>query len=150
MERLQFNTQIKAPLEQVFKTMLDKEGYKQWTSVFCSTSDFEGSWNQGEKIMFVATNKEGKREGMLGRVKAYVPNDFVSVEYYGMVDGDQEVTEGETADGFRGMYENFSFEPSGHGTNVTVDVDVEAAFKSYLSETYPKALNRLKEICEQS
>lgn len=150
MERLQFNTQIQAPVEQVFDTMIGKEGYKQWTSVFCSTSDFEGSWKEGEKIMFVAVNKEGKREGMLGRVKAHVPNRFVSVEYYGVLDGQEEVTEGEVAQGFKDMYENFSFEPNGKGTNVTVDVDVEDAFKTYLSETYPKALDRLKEICEQS
>jgi len=150
MERLKFNAKIHAPVEQVFETMIGKEGYKQWTSVFCSTSDVEGTWAEGEKIMFVAINKEGKREGMLGRVKAYEPEHFVSVEYYGVLDGDQEITEGEVAAGFRDMYENFSFEPNGSGTNVSVDVDVEDGFKAYLLETYPKALDRLKEICERS
>lgn len=150
MERLNFSRQIHAPVEQVFDTMVGKEGYKQWTSVFNCTSDFEGSWGEGEKIMFVALNKEGKREGMLGTVEAYVPNRFVSVRYYGVLDGEEEITEGDIAEGFKDMYENFSFDSSDEGTSVSVDVDVEDAFKPYLQETYPKALERLKQICEQS
>ena len=148
MERLKFDIQVKAPVDKVFATMTGKTGYQQWTSVFCESSDFEGSWSEGEKIMFVAVNKAGKREGMLGRVKAFVLNSFVSVEYYGVLDGDDEITEGEIAEGFKDMYENFSFEPQEYGTLVTVDVDVEDAFKPFLMETYPKALERLKQICE--
>lgn len=149
MERLKFTTEIKAPVEQVFKTMIGKDSYKQWTSVFSPTSDFEGSWAEGEKIMFVAINKSGKREGMLGRVEAFVPNQFVSVRYDGVLEGDEEITEGEIAAGFKDTHENFSFERSKDGTTVTVDVDVEEAFKPYLLKTYPKALERLKQICEQ-
>ncbi len=150
MERLKFEIQIEAPVEMVFKSMIGREGYKQWTSVFCDSSDFEGSWSEGEKIIFLALNKAGKREGMLGRVKAFVPHQFVSVEYYGVLDGDDQITEGDIAEGFKGMYENFSFKRQDNGTIVSVDVDVEDAFKSYLLETYPKALNLLKQICEQS
>ena len=150
MERLEFSTQIDAPVEQVFDTMFGTDTYKQWTAVFNPTSDFEGSWEKDSKIMFTAINKEGKREGMIGTVKEYVPNRFVSVGYYGVLDGDKEVTDGDVVNGFADSYENFSFDASGNKANVTVEVDVEDAYKSYMLETYPKALSRLKEICEKS
>lgn len=148
MERLQFKIQIHAPVEKVFQTMFGVDTYKQWTSEFSPTSDFEGRWEQDSKIMFTAINKEGKREGLLGTVMDFVPNSFVSVRYYGFLDGDDEITEGEAVQGYIGAYENYSFNAEGGRTSVMVDVDVEAAFKSYMLETYPKALERLKKITE--
>ena len=63
MKKLPYQLTIDAPAEHVFKTMLAKETYKQWTAAFNPTSDFEGSWEKGEKIYFVGMNEKGEKEG---------------------------------------------------------------------------------------
>lgn len=152
MKRLQFKSDINAPAAKVYGTMIGKETFRQWTAVFNPSSDLgggnvEGSWEKGSKILFVGTNKEGKREGMVGFIRENIPGRFVSIEYEGILDGDNEITSGPTAAEWQG-FENYSFETNDGTTAVTVDIDVNDQMLDYFRETYPKALNKLKEICE--
>ncbi len=64
MKKLQFKKEIKAPAQKVYETMLglnDKSTYEQWTSAFNPTSTFEGTWEKGSKILFVARTKTVKK-----------------------------------------------------------------------------------------
>ncbi len=154
MEKMQFSTTINAPVGEVYDKMLGKETFKQWTAVFNPTSDFEGggvegSWDKGSKILFVGTNEQGKREGMVGYIRENTPNQYVSIEYVGILDGDNELTEGPIAEAWQG-FENYTFEGSDGSTTVTVDIDVNDEMVDYFKETYPKALEKLKEICEEA
>ena len=148
MEKMQFKTDIQADVAKVYHMMLEKEGYRQWTSIFMPTSDYEGSWNKGEKISFVGTNKEGKKEGMVGVIKENIPQEFVSIEYIGMLDGDEEVTQGPRVEEWIGSHENYTFSGNNGQSTVTVDVEVDEQMIDYFKTTYPKALQKLKEICE--
>jgi hypothetical protein len=42
MKKLEYKINIEAPKEVVYEKMLGKATYKQWTSLFNPTSDFEG------------------------------------------------------------------------------------------------------------
>jgi len=44
--------------------------------------------------------------------------------------------------------ENYTFEENNGTTTITVDFDCTEEFLDYMNETYPKALDKLKEICE--
>ncbi|MBK1442348.1 SRPBCC domain-containing protein [Parapedobacter sp. ISTM3] len=152
MEKMQFKTVISAPVAEVYSKMIGKETFKQWTAVFNPTSDFEGggvegNWEKGSKILFVGTNAEGKREGMVGYIRENTPNRYVSIEYAGILDDDEEVTEGPIAEAWQG-FENYTFEYQDGSTIVTVDIDVNDEMVDYFRKTYPKALDKLKEICE--
>ncbi len=150
MEELQFKEVISAPVNKVFDFMLGTETFKIWTSVFDATSDFEGNWEQGAKVMFTCINKEGKKQGMIGIIETYIPNEFVSVKYTGFLDGDKEITEGPEVASVRDTHENYTFSFDGRVTTVTVDLDVDEPYLGYFQETYPKALLKLKEIVEAS
>jgi hypothetical protein len=45
--------------------------------------------------------------------------------------------------------ENYTFEESNGVTTVTIDLDTADEFEDYMNEAYPKALQKLKELCEQ-
>lgn len=150
MENMQFSVTINAPVEKVFNNMLGPETYKQWTSAFNPTSSYEGTWAKDEKISFIGVNKEGKKEGMVGVVRAYRPNDYVSVEYTGLLDGESEITEGKEMESWIGSHENYTFKAEGNQTRVTVDLDVDEPYLGYFKDTYPKALDKLKQISEAS
>jgi hypothetical protein len=148
MEKMQFTALIGAEASKVYDTMLAQDTYRQWTSVFNPSSEYEGTWNKGAKIRFVGTNKEGKKEGMVGLVHENIPNQFVSVEYTGLVDGENEVTEGPLVGDWVGSFENYTFKQENGATTLTVDVDVHDTMIDYFKETYPNALTKLKELCE--
>ncbi|PWG81983.1 SRPBCC family protein [Pararcticibacter amylolyticus] len=148
MERQQFKIEINAPAAKVYNTMLGEETYKKWTAVFMPSSYYEGSWEKGQKILFIAVGKDGKREGMMGVIEENIPDKYVSIKYTGIVDGDKEITEGSLVGDWIGAYEIYSFEEQDGKTTLIIDVDVLDEYKEYFEKTYPKALEKLKEISE--
>ena len=147
-ETLVFETTISAKVDKVYKTMLDEKHYSEWTSEFNSTSHFIGSWEAGSKILFLGTNNDGKTEGMVGKIIDNIPNEFVSIEYYGIVKNGKEVTSGREVEEWTGGLENYRFTPKNGGTLLTIRLDTTKELMQYLKETYPRALKKLKAICE--
>ncbi len=139
---------IDAHVEKVYQTMLGQQTFSQWTSAFNSTSRYEGSWEKGSSIRFLGEDEKGNRGGMVSRIRENIPYRFVSIEHYGVLHGDEEITSGPEADKWAGGLENYSFEEHNGKTLVLVDVDVNDEFETYFEETWPKALNKLKELCE--
>jgi uncharacterized protein YndB with AHSA1/START domain len=146
---IQFSILIQAPVEKVFKTMLEKDTYQQWTSEFNPTSTYEGNWQKNSKILFVGTSTEGEKEGMVSRIREHVPNYFISVEHLGLVRGNDEITSGKEVEGWAGCLENYTFIDQNNSTLLEVDMDANKEFKSYFEEAWPRALKKLKTICEQ-
>ncbi len=148
MKKLTYSIAINAPVEKVFTTMLSPETYKQWTYEFNPTSYYEGGWNKGDKILFIGIDDQGKKGGMVACIEENIPNRFVSIRHYGLLDGDNEITEGPAVEGWANAMENYSFSEADGITTVTADVDVNADYIAYFDEKWPKALDKLKNICE--
>ncbi|TJZ51787.1 SRPBCC domain-containing protein [Sphingobacterium olei] len=148
MKTLLYNIDIQAPVSKVFDTMLNRDTYKQWTSEFNPTSDFKGGWNKGDKIYFTSTNETGKCEGMIAQIAEHIPNEYISIRHYGILDNDIEITEGPAVAGWAGALENYTFKENGGITTVDIAVDTNDEYVAYFDKTWPKALKRLKEICE--
>jgi hypothetical protein len=151
MKKLQFHVQINEPSSKVYDAMLgisSKSTYEQWTSLFNPTSTYEGSWNKGSKIRFVGTDENGKKGGMVSEIAENIPNKFVSIRHNGIVKDDKEITEGPDVEKWSGGFENYTFKENNGATSVSVDLDITEDFTDYMNETYPKALDKLKEICE--
>lgn len=152
MEKLQFNVRINAPVATVYDFMLgnsSKSTYEQWTSVFNPTSSYDGSWDKGTKILFLGVDEKGEKGGMVSRIADNIPNRFVSIQHYGILKGDEEITEGPDVEKWANGFENYTFEENNGTTTVTVDLDTTEDFVDYMNESYPKALGKLKELCEK-
>ncbi len=152
MKRLNFSTKIQERPEKVYKTMLgldSKKDYEQWTSAFNTSSSYEGSWEKGEKIQFVGIDESGKSGGMLARVAENKPGSFVSIQHYGLLEDGKEITSGEKVESWAGALENYRFEPTDNGTLVSIEVDTEESYIDYFKDTWPKALEKLKNMCEE-
>lgn len=148
MEKMHFEIMIDAPVEKVYTTMLDEKQYSEWTAAFNPGSSYKGSWEKGSKILFLGTDEKGETGGMVSRVKENIPNRFVSIEHLGIVQNDQEITSGPEVEGWAGALENYTFKEEGGKTLLIVDMDTNQEFKDYFSDTWPKALDKLKKICE--
>ncbi len=148
MEKLEFEIEIKASTEAVYSAMLDEEKYREWTSVFNPTSRYEGSWEKGAKIRFIGVDSKGNTAGMIARIRENIPNKFISIEHIGILNNGEEILSGPEVDGWQGALENYEFISNGNMTTLKVSMDANENFKEYFEETWPKALLRLKQICE--
>ena len=149
IEMLHFEITIKAGRDKVFHTMLDEKTYPLWTAEFNPHSKFKGTWAKGSKMVFLGSDKDGKIGGMVSRIKEYIPNRFVSIEHYGMIQNGEEILSGPEVDKWAGVLENYTFTFENDETMVAVDMDTIQEFTSYFNETWPKALKKLKLICEK-
>lgn len=145
---LHFEKEINASPKVVYEKMLGKETYKTWTKIFNPTSDFKGSWEKGSKILFVGVDDKGNQGGMVSYIAENIPNQFLSIEHKGILDGDKEITSGPMVDAWAGAHENYTFKEKDGKTILIIDTDSTSEFKHYFEETWPKALEKLKEICE--
>ncbi|HEX5002615.1 MAG TPA: SRPBCC domain-containing protein [Bacteroidia bacterium] len=151
MKKLQFNVKINAPVNKVYDVMLgisNKTTYEQWTALFNPTSSYEGSWIKGNKILFVGTDEKGEKGGMVSEIAENVPGKFVSIKHIGLLVAGKEITEGPEVEKWTGVFENYSFAESNGISTVGVELDTTEDFANYMNESYPKALDKLKEICE--
>jgi uncharacterized protein YndB with AHSA1/START domain len=141
---LHFETVIRAPRQAVWKAMLERPTYEQWTTAFCEGSSYEGSWDTGATIRFTAPGGMG----MVSEIAEHRPAEFVSIRHLGEIREGNDDTSSEKVRAWAPCYENYTFTDEAGGTRVTVDLDSLPGFDDYMQDTFPKALQRLKDLCE--
>ena len=143
--RLTYSTSISAPKEVVWRTMLDDETYRKWTSAFQEGSYAVTDWKPGSKALFLAPDGTG----MVSRVAEHRPNEFLSLEHVGIVKNGVEDTASDEVKQWAGARENYTLRDQAGRVTLTVDMDTADDYKKYFDDTWPKALAALKELSEQ-
>lgn len=153
MENQQFSIVINAPKENVWHTMLDLDTYKIWTEPFMPGSFYEGDWNQGSKMLFLAPDEKGKMSGMVSQIKEIRLYEFISIEPKGVLEDGKENITGEKAKEWFGSFENYTLKEIDGKTEVIVDLtapeEIEEELKQYLLDAWTKSLQILKELAEK-
>jgi uncharacterized protein YndB with AHSA1/START domain len=105
MQTLRFSQRIAAPRAHVWKSTIDPDGYRDWTSAFCEMSRFEGSWDAGAKIRFLG----GEGGGMLSEIAEHRPAEFLSIRHLGMIVNGVEDLTSDAVKSWAPSYENYAF-----------------------------------------
>jgi uncharacterized protein YndB with AHSA1/START domain len=148
-DSMHFEIEIQAPVSKVFELMLADQSYRDWTSVFSPGSYYKGDWTKGSKILFLGPGPDGKEGGMVARIAENIKDKYISIEHLGLYNDGQEITSGPVAESFAGATENYTFVDNEGKTLVKVDMESGGEYKEMFEGIWPKALLRLKEICEQ-
>jgi uncharacterized protein YndB with AHSA1/START domain len=150
MERLRFSVLIDAPREKVWHTMLDDETYREWSQEFMPGSHYEGRWQEGTKMLFLAADEEGGEEGgMVSLVKEVRPYEAVIVEHVAILQDGQEDRTSDEARKWVPSLEKYTFTETPEGTLVSIENDAADEYKDSFAEMWPRALARLKELAEK-
>lgn len=152
MKKLQFKVSINAPVSRIYDKMLglsNRSTYEKWTSLFNPTSTYEGNWEKESKMLFIGVDENGEKGGMVSRIAENIPNRFVSIQHYGLLKAGKEITEGPDVETWANGFENYTFDENNGVVSVTIDLDFPEEFADYMNETYPKALDTLKDLCEK-
>jgi len=143
---LEFVASIHAPRSLVWNVMLEPSTYAEWTSAFCDGSRFDGSWEQGAKIRFLAHGGDG----MSSEIAENRLHEYVSIRHLGEIVGGVEDFTSDKVRSWAPAYENYAFADAPDGTELRVSVDVLPEYEQYMRDTFPKALERLKVLCERN
>lgn len=138
MKKLHYSITIEAPRQLVWDTMLSPDSYRQWTSAFCEGSYYEGSWEKGAIIRFLSPGGEGMR----AEIAENRPLEHISILHKACITAEGEEAFPEPA------YENYTFRDAGQGTELLVDSDTDEKYEAMFAEMWPRALARLKALCE--
>ncbi len=149
-ETMHFEISINAPVQKVWDMMLGQETYKEWTSVFEPTSYYEGSWDKGTKMKFLGASGDG----MISEVAENNLCKFISIKHLGEIHDGVEDTTSEAVRKWLPAFENYTFTDKDGATQLEIDMDMASspeskAMKEMFEGMWPKALLKLKEICEK-
>ena len=151
MRKLHYSIVINAPKEKVWDTMLGKDSYRQWTEIFSPGSHYIGDWSKGSKMLFLGPEETGAMSGMVSLIKENRPYEYISIEHIGIVQNGKEDTSSEAVNEWAGALENYTFKEMDDRTEVLVDVDTaEGEYEEMFQTTWPKALQKLKQLAEDA
>ncbi len=142
--QLDFSITIDASLKKVWDIMLSEKTYRQWVGAAWPGSYFEGEWKEGETLCFFNSEKSGTKAKLI----EHRPYQFSRAEHVSCFDKGKEDTSSSIARSWIGCTESYAFsERNGH-TTVKVTMHVTADWVDMFNTDWPKALAKLKEICE--
>ena len=145
LDHQNYQITINAKPEKVYKVLIEEKSYNEWTKVFNASSRFEGSWNKGERIRFIGTDKEGNEGGMISRIKENIPNRYISIEHVGEFQNGKDNLEAH----WSGSLENYTLTAKNDHTVLDIDMDVVPEYISFFNETWPEALKKVKKLSER-
>jgi ligand-binding SRPBCC domain-containing protein len=144
MVKQQYEVAIDAPRERVWEVLWNEDSYKQWTAPFNPGSSVETDWQEGSRVLFT----DGAGSGMIARIQAVRPNEFMSFEHIGMLENGVENTTSEQVKAWAGAQENYTLADQNGQTMLTVDIDIAEDHKESFDSIFPKALGIVKELSE--
>ncbi|MEO3864711.1 SRPBCC family protein [Rheinheimera fenheensis] len=146
IKKLNFSISINAPVQTVWQCMLSDVGYRNWTSAFCEGSYFKGSWQQGETMRFLSPSGDG----MVATIAVLKPQELISIKHLGFIVNGQDDFSSDNVTSWAPAYENYYFCEQNGATELRVEQEIAPEYEQYMQDTWPKALVRLKQLCEQA
>lgn len=144
MKKLNFSIIINASPEKVWDILWKDETYRKWTSAFAEGSHAVTDWKEGSKVLFLGPGGEG----MVSRIAASTPHEFMSIEHLGEVTNGVEDTTSEKVKQWAGAHENYILKKTEKGTELQVEMDITDEFKEMFSKIWPVALDNIKQLSE--
>jgi hypothetical protein len=144
MQQINLSIEISAPKEKVWDVLLQDGSYREWTSVFMPGSYYEGSWDEGSKILF----KSPEGDGMTSRIHLHKANEILTIEHLGILKNNEEVLDDPEVEKWRGAKETYRVTEKDGRTILNVDQDITDEYAEYFNKAWKEALEKVKELAE--
>lgn len=140
MTQLKFSININASKEKIWDILWEDQSYRGWTAKFIPGSYYEGELKEGNDIRFLSPGEHG----LFAKVEKVIPYQSMHFVHFGLVlDGvSQHKTFEEDAIEYYDLYE------SDFGTELTVTIKTDEEYITYFNNSFPRALNAVKELAE--
>lgn len=146
MKKLESKIDIAASPKKVWDTMLKPETYKEWVNAAWPGSYYEGNWKQGENIRFLSPGQGGT----LATLVECRPYEYIRAKHVAVINADgTEDRDSESAKSWIGTTESYTFSETNGKTELRTEMNIEPEWEKMLGDGWPKALAKLKEVCER-
>mgnify|MGYP001552510705 CR=1 FL=1 len=144
MEKLVFKAVINAPRNKVWDILWGDATYPVWTAPFAEGSRVETNWEVGSRVLFLDANNRG----MVSTIAEKVPNEFMSFKHLGDINNGVEDLTSDKVKEWAGSLENYTLTAVDGKTELLVEMDMNEDFKNYFMDTWPKAVDKVRELAE--
>ncbi len=144
IKKLVFSVEINATVDDVWNIMWDKNSYRNWVRPFCEGTYYTGEILQGNRIHFLNPNGSG----MYSDVGYLVPNKLIIFSHLGNISNFEEQPIDVETEKWTGCFETYKYEEVDGNTVVTAEIDCVPEYVEYMNNTFPLALQELKNISE--
>jgi len=83
---------------------------------------------------------------MYSVIDKVIPNEYMAIKHIGTVKEGKELPLDEETKKWSGSMETYTLEEKDGNTKVTVSFDADEKFSEYFSNTFPVALEKLKQL----
>lgn len=143
MQAMQFSIEINTPKERVWDTLWQDETFREWASIIDPQTYMVGDLKEGNKIQFISADSG---YGVTSLVEKLVVGEFLLLRHRADTQG--EGTR-ERENEWTGGAESYTLAEKDGTTTLTAVFDVPPQLEEYFKVTYPKALERVKELAER-
>lgn len=144
MQKLNFSIAIHASVEKVWWTLWNDVSYRRWAGVFHEGSYAVSDWKQGSKIHFLGPGGDG----MFSIIEEFKANEVMKFKHLGLVKDFKEQPENDEMKQWIGAIEMYTLTQNGETTTLLVEIDILESHADYFNETFPKALQSIKQLAE--
>lgn len=143
MKEMQFRVEIHAPKEKVWNTLWQDETFRQWAGIIDPGTHMVGDLKEGGEVQFISANGYG----VTSLVEKLIVNEFLLLKHRADTQDDGKR---ERAEEWTGGGESYSLKEEDGTTTLTVTFGVPPELEEYFKVSYPKALQRVKELAEEN
>lgn len=140
MTTKEFKIQINAARNIVWHVLWNDDTYRQWTSVFHEGSHAVSDWEQGSEIKFLGPNGDG--------MYAVIDTKDEPSKMYFKHLGEVKNKEKQPESSWAGAMEKYTLFEKDNVTELVTGIDLSEEWMEYFENTFPKALQKIKEIAE--
>jgi uncharacterized protein YndB with AHSA1/START domain len=144
MKTIKKTVDISASKENVWKVLTEDQYNRKWYAEFMEGTHAVTDWKENSKVIF----KDDKGSGLIGKIISSKPNEFLSIEYTGMLLNNKEDYESAEAKSSKGGRETYALSEKGNLTHLAISGDMAEEFFNSMSEAWDKALDKLKLTAE--
>ncbi|MDA9129043.1 hypothetical protein N9J72_01030 [Candidatus Gracilibacteria bacterium] len=144
MKTLSYSVEVEAPVESLWKCIVDQEKYKIWIKAFSENSYMKGKWGLGETVYFLDDNMGGTK----AEITQFEEFKLIEATHTAMVtkEGTEETT-GDMTEKWIGTKESYIFETTDTGSKMTLKVTTHEDFVEMFESASPKAMENIRSLC---
>ncbi len=142
MDKLLFDIIINATKEKVWNILWQDKSFREWAGIIDPGTYMVGDLTAGKEVQFISAENG---YGVTSLVENVIPNESLVLKHKADT---QESGKQERDDEWTGGKESYSLVEKDRITTLTAEFDVPSQMIDYFNNTYPKALERVKELAE--
>ena len=143
MKELQYSIKIDASREKVWNTLWQDETFRIWASVIDPETYMVGELKEGNEIQFISA---ANGYGVTSLVEKLIDGEYLLLQHQADT---QNTGKDEREKQWTGGTESYKLVEEGGTTTLIAGCDVPPEMEEYFNETYPKAIEKIKELAEK-